>query len=130
MIERLKTSTTKSENLRSLREFFNGQADDRAWALLTLEFKLFAMRHPESKRRLRQAYAMTCPTDITENFHRRFGAEGADSKVGVDGALAALDAILSGLVLESQFEPVLLSEGRLTLILERIFDALIVPERG
>lgn len=129
MLERLKTSKTKSENLRSFREFFSGQADDRAWALLTLEFKLFAMRHPESKRRLRQAYALTCPTDLAENFHRRFGAEVVDGKIGIDGAVAALGPILSGLVLESQFEPVLLSEARVTLILERIFDALIVSEK-
>lgn len=129
MVERMKTTRTKNENLQSFREFYSCQASDRAWALLTLEFKLFAMRHPGSKRRLRQAYRMTRPSDIEERFHRHFGAEAAEDKIGIDGAIAALAPILSGLVVESQFEPVLLSESRLVLILQRIFDALIVPER-
>jgi AcrR family transcriptional regulator len=129
LLERMKGSKTKGENLQSFREFYGCQARDRAWALLILEFKLFAIRHPDSKRRLRQAYRLTRPADIEEQFHRHFGAEAAEDKVGIDSAVAALASILSGLVLESQFEPVLLSETRLPLILQRIFDALIVPER-
>lgn len=129
MWERMKTTKRKSENLQSFREFYTSLASDRAWALLSLEFKLFAIRHPDSKRRLRQAYRMTRPSGIEEKFHRHFGAEAAEDKVGIDGALAALAPILSGLVLESQFEPVLFSETRLALILQRIFDALIVPEK-
>jgi AcrR family transcriptional regulator len=129
LVEKMKTTKTKRQNLQSLREFYSAQASDRAWALLTLEFKLFAMRHPDSKRRLLQAHRMTRPSDIEAEFHRVFGAEAAEDKVGIDGAVAALAPILSGLVLESQFEPVLLSETRLALILQRIFDALIVPEK-
>jgi AcrR family transcriptional regulator len=129
MLEKMKTTKTKSQNLQSFREFYSAQASDRAWALLTMEFKLFAMRHPDSKRRLLQAYRMTRPSDIEGAFHRHFGAEAAEDKVGMGGAVAALAPILSGLVLESQFEPVLLSETRLALILQRIFDALIVSER-
>ena len=127
MLERMKTSKTKSENFQSLRDSYSAQAKDRAWALLTLEFKLFAIRHPDSKRRLRQAYRMTHPADIAERFHRYFGARAAEDKIGMDSAVAALAPILSGLILESHFEPVL-SDARLALILQRIFDALIEPE--
>lgn len=130
LVERMKATKTKSENLQRLREFYSAQASERAWALLTLEFKLFAIRHPDSKRRLRQAYRMTRPSNITESFHQHFGAQAANDKVGTESAVAALGPILSGLVLESQFEPVLLSETRLALILEQILDALIVPERA
>jgi AcrR family transcriptional regulator len=129
MLERMKTTKTKSENLQSLREFYSCRAGDKAWALLTMEFKLFAIRHPDSKRRLRQAYRLTHPAAIEEHFRRKFGAEAAEDKVGMDSAVAALAPILSGLVLESYFEPVLFSDTRLALILQRIFDALIVPER-
>ena len=129
MLERMKTSKTKSDNFQSLRDSYSAQAKDRAWALLTLEFKLFAIRHPDSKRRLRQAYRMTHPADIAERFHRYFGAEAAEDKIGMDSAVVALAPTLSGLVLESHFEPALLSDTRLALILQRIFDALIVPER-
>jgi AcrR family transcriptional regulator len=129
MKERMKNTRTKNENLLSLREFYSHQASDKAWALLILEFKLFAIRHPESKRRLRRMHRTTRPSDIGEQFHRIFGAEAAEDKFGMDSARAALAPILSGLVLESQIEPVLFSETRLTLMLQRIFDALIVPER-
>jgi AcrR family transcriptional regulator len=129
MLERMKNAKTKSENLQSLREFYSCRASDKAWALLTMEFKLYAIRHPDSKRRLRQAYRLTHPAGIEEHFHRKFGAEAAEDKVGIDSTVAALTPILSGLVLESQFEPILFSDTRLALILQRIFDALIVPER-
>jgi AcrR family transcriptional regulator len=126
VVEQMKTTKTKRENLRNLREFYSSQASDRAWALLSLEFKLFAIRNPASKRRLRQAYRMTRPADINETFQQQFGAKAAEKQIGIDGALAALVPILSGLVLESCLEPDLLSEARLALILQRVFDALIV----
>jgi AcrR family transcriptional regulator len=130
LLEKMKSSKTKKENLQSFREFYRSQASDRAWALLTMEFKLYAMRHPDSKRRLRQAYRMTRPSDIEDAFHRHFGAVASEDEVGIQGAVAALAPILSGLVLESHFEPDLLSEDRLQIILQRVFDALIVPERN
>jgi AcrR family transcriptional regulator len=130
MAERMRTTETKSGKLQSFREFYICQASDRAWALLTLEFKLFAIRHPSSNRRLREAYHTTGQACIEDAFHRMFGAVATEDRVGIEGAVAALTPILSGLVLESQFEPVLLSETRLALILQRIFDALIVPERN
>ena len=33
-----------------------GLVHERAWSILTLEFKLFALRHPQSKERLRKAF--------------------------------------------------------------------------
>ena len=38
--------------LRAMREFFLTKTLDRRWCLLALEFKLFAVRHPEVKQRL------------------------------------------------------------------------------
>jgi AcrR family transcriptional regulator len=38
--------------LRVMREFFVNKTLDRRWSLLALEFKLFAVRHPEVKQRL------------------------------------------------------------------------------
>jgi AcrR family transcriptional regulator len=128
MIDQMKRTRTKHENLQRMRALYSYQATDRAWALLSLEFKLFAIRHPASKRRLREAYRMTRPADIEKVLRRDFGAEAAEDRIGTKSAIAALLPILSGLVLESCLEPVLLSEARLALILQRLFDALIVPE--
>src|SRR5215467_12470531 len=40
------------DRLNAFREFFLTVFQDRRWSLLALEFKLFAVRHPEVKARL------------------------------------------------------------------------------
>src|SRR5882757_3659319 len=52
MEELLAESTTIDGNLAALRNFYLHRAADPAWSLLLLEFKLFTIRHPESKKRL------------------------------------------------------------------------------
>src|ERR1700733_13354056 len=48
MEEMLAGSKSVEENLAALRQFCFKLTEDQAWALLFLEFKLFAIRHPES----------------------------------------------------------------------------------
>src|ERR1700687_2164053 len=64
-IERLLTTMKackgRKQNLKAFRAFYVGLAQDRAWSILTLEFKLFALRHPESKVRLRKAFKLSKP---------------------------------------------------------------------
>lgn len=43
------------------RKFYVDVVSDRMWPILTLEFKLFAIRHPESKMRLRKAFEIAKP---------------------------------------------------------------------
>ena len=40
-----------------LRTFYLERIEDRAFCILLLEYKLFAMRHPEAKKRLQKHYA-------------------------------------------------------------------------
>src|SRR5271165_7040222 len=58
-VERLVTSLRKcaspKESMETFREFYVGLASDRTWPILTMEFKLFALRHPEWKKRFRKA---------------------------------------------------------------------------
>src|SRR5882724_8946111 len=49
MEKMLAKSTSQEENLAAFRQFYLDLADDQAWAILMLEFKLYALRHPESK---------------------------------------------------------------------------------
>src|ERR1700730_11825055 len=46
----LAKSPSVEENIAALRSFYRERVEDKAWSLLLLEFKLFAMRHPESKK--------------------------------------------------------------------------------
>ncbi len=111
----LESRTTSLDRLAALREFYVDRVSDRQWAMLLLEFKLFALRHP----RLRPKLAAT---------HRRLRAslrlENVDQTCD-EPKKAALEAILSGLSLEHAYDPVRISKEQATAILGSLFDTLV-----
>ncbi|HWE86675.1 MAG TPA: helix-turn-helix domain-containing protein [Terracidiphilus sp.] len=119
---------TREESIAAFRDFYVGLVADRTWPTLTLEFKLFALRHPESKERLRQAFAISRTTNHNPSFQQIFGKLSREEKAAADASLIALGPVVSGLILESHFEPKLLSEKNLRGLLGRLFDALVSPE--
>jgi AcrR family transcriptional regulator len=111
----LENCHTVGERRAALREFFVSRLTDRRWAMLMLEFKLFAVRHP----RLRPQLAAT---------HRRIRAslkiEGFEAACD-DLQKAALEAVLAGFTLEHAYDPLRLPRGKATEILGALFDALV-----
>lgn len=132
-IARLMSDLSKCANRKRrhevFREFFVGLAADRTWPILTLEFKLFAIRHPDSKERLRKAFEMSKPAYDGEVYKLMFGPLTEAGKAENDLALAALGPIVTGLILESYFEPQMLNEAGLRRILGRVFDAIVPAPR-
>ena len=124
LMKSLRTCTNRKQSLAAFREFYIGLVHDRSWSILTLEFKLFALRHPESKERLRKAFEMSKTANDDARYEQMFGQLRDREKAENDLALLALGPIVSGLMLESHFEPDVLSEKGLSRILGRIFDAL------
>jgi AcrR family transcriptional regulator len=119
--------TDRKTSLEAFREFYVGLVQDKAFSILTLEFKLYALRHPESKERLRTAFeASRGVTDDGLNA-QIFGELTQAARADNDLALAALAPIVSSLMLESYFEPGVLSEDGLRRILGWSFDALFPP---
>jgi len=116
--------TTRKQSLEAFREFYIGVVQDKSWSILTLEFKLFALRHPESKKRFRMAFEMSKTTNDDAMLEQIFGRVTREQKSDHDPSLLALGPIVSALVLESHFEPEILSEKALRRILGRVFDAL------
>lgn len=125
----LRRCTTRKQSLEAFRDFYLGLVSDRTWPILTLEFKLFAIRHPESRERLRRAFEMSKATGDFSHHEQVFGLLDRGQKSDNDAALTALGPILSGLILESHFEPEILSDKVLRRLLGRIFDALFPAER-
>ena len=122
---------SQKERLDAFRRFYMDLARDRAWPILTLEFKLFALRHPESKERLRRAFEMSKAPGNNDSYKQRmFGDLTREQKLDNEVAVASLGPILSGLILESHFEPEHLSEEAIRRLLGRIFDCLFQPECG
>ena len=129
MREMLASSTSTEQSLQIFRKFYVGTLEDKNWLLLLLEFKLLAIRHPESKERLRKVHKELLPQAHNEQeFTKVFGSAG-HGKTALSRSLgvAALAPILSALAVEAQFEPALLEEHALKKVAGRLFDALLAP---
>jgi AcrR family transcriptional regulator len=115
MYELLRDSTSTEQNLKIFRAFYVGTLEDKNWSLLLLEFKLFAIRHPESKERLRKAHKELLPQAHEEEEHAIFfGSSGqGQAALSRSATVASLGPILSALAVEAQFEPALLDERTL-----------------
>jgi AcrR family transcriptional regulator len=131
MEELLAKSTSVEGNLAALRSFYLQHAQDHAWSLLLLEFQLFAMRHPASKKRLQTLYAGAISPNDESRIAAVLGAAGkgrhAISRVV---AIQALQPMISGLILQTQLETNLSGTNVVRKIISRVFDALMeVPAK-
>lgn len=124
LFHKIDQCSTKEERYEAFRTFYVGVFSDKTWPILTLEFKLFALRHPESKDRLRKAFEMTKTTSHGFTLDDMFGPMSSRRKREIELAGLALGPIVSALILESFFEPDRLSEKAMRHILGRVFDAL------
>lgn len=122
----LAKSTTIDGNKEALRAFYLQRIEDPVWSLLLLEFKLFAMRHPESKKRLKKKYGVFLTPDAEHRFAEILGAAGTGKNaISRVVAVEALQPVISALVLEAQLETNLSGKGVITKVTNRIFDALM-----
>lgn len=122
----LAESKTIDENIMALRAFYLERIEDRAFCILLLEFKLFAMRHPEAKKRLQKHYAAI----FTHHAGNRFSSPFGTAAMGADGisrvaAIQSMQAVISALVLETQLGNALSDKDVVRRVTSRIFDALM-----
>jgi AcrR family transcriptional regulator len=121
------TAGTKSvaRNIAALRTFYTERLENPAWSLLLLEYKLFAMRHPDSMNRLRDKYAAVFSEREKEAFTETFGT--AKGKDGISRLMEiqSLQPVVSALVLEAQLGTALSDKDVLQKVFTRIFDALL-----
>jgi len=115
-------------NLAALRRFYLEQVEDKAWALLFLEFKLFSIRHPESKEKLLKHFEAVRGSGRETRLAEVLGAAGTgEDSLSRVMAVHALSPMLSGLVIETNFVPDLFEEEAVKKITNRVFDALLEP---
>ena len=128
-IKILRTHKNPDEKLVALQKHYAELACDRRLVLISMEFKLFALRHPEAHARLRDR-------------HRRIRANFADLisemlcslrqtlPISNPAASACLGALAQGLLLEHLVDPKTLSEDDVRHVLGLFFDSLfgVKPE--
>jgi AcrR family transcriptional regulator len=129
LVGSVRKCANRKQSLEAFRAFYIGLLQDKAFSILTLEFKLYALRHPESKERFHRVFEMSKATGDTELYTLMFGehTRGTRTENELARAAAALGPIISSLVLESTFEPEVLSDTGLRQVLGNIFDALYPP---
>lgn len=121
-------SASPHKNRETYRTFCLTAAEDPDWALLMLEYKLFALRHPESRARLEDYYAEMLPEGSEPRLAEFLGPAGRDkSALSRSAAVQSIHPLLSTLAIEALFAPRLLDARARRKVAERIFDAL-VPE--
>jgi AcrR family transcriptional regulator len=115
--------------LRVMREFFVNKTMDRRWCLLSLEFKLFAVRHPEVKQRLAAMHRRFVAPRVgfLDEIMRALGRELPASAHATGVSLATLGNSLN---LEYMLDPTLMPEDDLRRIMSNFFDSLTAtPKR-
>jgi AcrR family transcriptional regulator len=123
-VERL-ISSDVNRNVAVIRQFVIDLVEEDDWALLLLEFKMFTLRHPETKERFQGLYAPVT-SDREEVYARLLGPAGK-SKRSVSRAIAlhSIIPMLSALLLEAEFEPGLLSKNAIKKLIAGVFDCLV-----
>jgi len=109
--------------LETMREFFLTKTLDRRWSLLALEFKLFAVRHPDVKRRLAAMHRRFVEPRVgfLEEVMKALGFEMKVPAYAIGVSLATLG---NALTLEHMLDPAFMPEQDVRQIMMNFFDGL------
>jgi AcrR family transcriptional regulator len=119
----LRRHTDPAEKLTALRTHYAELATDRRLVLISMEFKLFALRHPEAHARLRSRHRRI-RASFGELFSEVMDALGKTIPIAYPAASACLGAVAQGLLLEHLLDPKTLSEGDVRHVLGLYFDSI------
>jgi len=116
------------KKLAALRTHYAELATDRRLVLISMEFKLFALRHPEARARLRSSHRRI-RASFGELFSEVMGALGRTLPIAYPAASASLGAVAHGLLLEHLLDPKTLSDGDVRQVLGLYFDSIFQADR-
>lgn len=112
------------DKLAALGEYWTEMALDRRWTLLVLEFKLFAVRHPEVKTRLAAMHRRLVSSGI-EMLEQLMQSAGRKLPVSAHAAGIAFFSLSSALTLEHMLDRTLMAEEDVKKIMRIFFDSLV-----
>jgi AcrR family transcriptional regulator len=111
------------KKLVALRTHYAELATDRRLVLISMEFKQFALRHPEAHARLRGRHRRI-RASFAELFSEIMGALGKTIPITYPAASACLGAVSQGLLLEHLLDNKTLSDGDVHQVLGLFFDSI------
>jgi AcrR family transcriptional regulator len=108
------------------KRWLSAQLCDHTWGTLMLEFKLYALRRPESREKLANTFDLLFKSSGKDFVVLLFGNKlDKSARAAVERRLAVMGAILSAVILESYFRPKLLGKQHMQLLFEELYEALI-----
>jgi hypothetical protein len=110
-----------------MRDYYVARVADRQWVMLMLEFKLFAVRHRNMRAKLAQTHRRI-RSSLNMDFIPGLLPARLQSASEYEELRTALEATLSGLVLENAYDPKRISEDQVVSVLRRVFDMLMQSE--
>ena len=120
----LERSKSQQEALKTLRGFYLKRANDPRWVMLTLEFKLFALRHGRLRAKLAAAHRRIRTSMHYDAITRFLPSRFCNAKTG-EASKVMLEVALSGLVLEHAYDPKRISRKQVADQLGQIFDLVL-----
>jgi AcrR family transcriptional regulator len=120
---RIGSADAPDAKLQSLREFMHQICLDRRWALLALEFKLFAVRHSKAKAKLAAMNRrfIKSRAQIVKEVTEALGHELPASANAVGMSLSALS---NALTLEHMLDRTMMPEKDVQKLMETFFNSL------
>ncbi len=123
----LECCANPEERLEVLREYYVKRIADPQWMRLSLEFKLFALRHGRLRAKLARAHRRARGPVKTESIMNLLPGRVQASSDSDEARRAALEATLGGLWLEHAYDPKRISEDQAIALLRRVFDTVMQP---
>jgi AcrR family transcriptional regulator len=115
-----------STRVEIFKRWLSEQLSDDTWGILMLEFKLYALRRPESREKLQNLYDLLFKSSGRDFIALLLGDDlDKATRAGAERRLAIMGAILSAVVLESHFRPKLLTKQHMQGVFEELYEALI-----
>ncbi len=119
----LRRHSDPAGKLVALRTHYAELAKDRRLVLISMEFKLFALRHPEAHARLRSRHRRI-RASFSELFSEVMNALGKTLPIAYPAASACLGAVAQGLLLEHLLDLKTLSDSDVRRVLGLFFDSV------
>jgi len=112
------------ELLRALRNYYAENAKDRRLVLLSLEFDLYAVRHPEAHARLtaRQRRLRSCGEQILQRMMKSLGRK---LPISNRAAATGLGALSTALFLEHIVDADAITKAEMHHLLGTFFDSVV-----
>lgn len=119
----LRRHSDREAKLIALRTHYAELATDRRLVLISMEFKLFALRHPEAHTRLCSRHRRI-RASFGELFSEIMDALGRKLPIAYPAASACLGALSQSLLLEHLLDPKTLSDADVREVLGLFFDSI------